>query len=65
MSSPFLEGGHFHPPGQEILKLMDAVVTGDEVKRGKPQRLGEESDQPWSDGLPWGELWENHRKMVV
>ena len=25
-----------HRP-KEILKLMDAVVTGDEVKRGKPQ----------------------------
>lgn len=25
---------------EEILKLMDVVVTGDEVNRGKPQRLG-------------------------
>ena len=41
----FLDGPLFpielRAPAEEILKLMDVVVTGDEVKRGKPQRLGE------------------------
>jgi hypothetical protein len=45
MSSPWISGrptlSHRAPGAEEILKLMDVVVTGDEVKRGKPQRLGE------------------------